>query len=159
MDKGETNTRKRVLVSQLKPGVDVVELDQSWLQSPLYIHRRKITDASEVELLKKSGIREVIIDTARGADVDSVPDPSPAAVSENPQAKRELSPANVPQRTSGPAATQPFAAFTQEFEIARSIHADSLRAAKNIFAGVGSGLPINSSDAQKIVTDLLMTVT
>src|SRR6185503_15368962 len=46
MDKSGQNTKKRVLVSQLKPGVYVAELDQSWFQTPLYFHRRLITDAS-----------------------------------------------------------------------------------------------------------------
>jgi len=161
MNKEKNGTTKRVLVSQLKPGVYVTGVDQSWFQSPLYFHRRLITDASEIELLRKSGIHEVFIDTARGADVDPVETESPRVPTriDEVRSPAEVTISNVPERHRTVSDRETVAAFTQEFEIARSIHSDALRAAKNIFAGVGSGLPINSSETQKVVTDLLTTVT
>jgi putative nucleotidyltransferase with HDIG domain len=159
MDKSGHNTKKRVLVSELKPGVYVAELDQSWFQTPLYFHRRLITDASEIELLKKSGIHEVVIDTARGANIDAAPIASAAGAGSTEGGREtELSAPAVTARHPSSTEKETIAAFTREFEIARSIHADALSAAKNIFAGVGSGLPINSSDAQRVVTNLLTTV-
>jgi putative nucleotidyltransferase with HDIG domain len=159
MNQDASKTRKRVLVSQLKPGVYVAELDQSWFESPFYFHRRMITDASEIELLRKAGIREVVIDTARGADVDGANSAAESAGTTT-ESRVEIPIPDVPARSPGaPTENETVAAFTREFAIARSLHADALRAAKNIFAGVGSGLPINSSETQKVVTDLLTSVT
>jgi hypothetical protein len=78
MPKEESRKRKRVSVSQLKPGVYVVDLDRSWFQTRFYFHRRLIKDKKDIEALKKHGIREVVIDIARGADVDApLADPLP----------------------------------------------------------------------------------
>src|ERR1700739_3492453 len=86
----ESSRRKRVSVSQLKPGVYVVDLDRSWFQTRFYFHRRLIKDTKDIEDLKRHGIREVVIDTARGADVEApLADPLPetAAVVPNKEAR------------------------------------------------------------------------
>jgi putative nucleotidyltransferase with HDIG domain len=49
--------------------------------------------------------------------------------------------------------------LAKELELARSIHAEALAAAQNVFDGVGSGSAVNSSAAQKIVTDLVSSIT
>jgi HD-GYP domain-containing protein (c-di-GMP phosphodiesterase class II) len=153
----ELSTRKRVSVSQLKPGVYVAALDRSWLQTRFFFHRRMIKDAKEIELLKKHGIREVIIDTRRGADVelpasDSELQTTPAVdnepASETAAEKRPASPSD--------AVFQPLA---KELEVARSIHAEALASAQNIFHGVGSGSAVNSPAAKRVVTDLLASIT
>ena len=157
----EASTRKRVSVSQLKPGVYVASLDQSWFESKFYFHRRMIKDARDIELLKIQGVREVVIDTARGADVET---PEPALV-ELPAVTVELAREDEPvveilPETPPPAAPdQELRPWIKGIEAARSIQGDALVAAQNIFDGVGSGAPVNSPAAKKVVTDLLGSVT
>lgn len=147
--------RKRVPVSQLKPGVYVVALDQSWFQTPFMFHRRLIKDFEEIELLKQHGIREVVIDIARGADVDS-PSTSTAPLAEAVRAEREQSSPHSSKLASPEAALQ---AVVEEIEISRPIHEQALAIARDVFDGVGTGAPINSPAAQEVVSSLLSSVT
>jgi HD-GYP domain-containing protein (c-di-GMP phosphodiesterase class II) len=151
----ESNTRKRVSVSQLKPGVYVVDLDRSWFQTRFYFHRRLIKHAKDIETLKKHGIREVVIDTARGADVEApLPDPLPEIAAAVPSADERAAEKRPP--SSAEIALQP---LTKELEAARTIHAEAMAVAQNIFEGVASGSPVNSPAAKKVVTDLLGSIT
>ncbi len=62
-------TRKRIPIDRIKPGMFVVGLDRSWLETPFFFHRKLITSDSDIELLKRHGIHEVEIDTAYGVDL------------------------------------------------------------------------------------------
>ena len=153
----ESNTRKRVSVAQLKPGVYVVDLDRSWFQTRFYFHRRLIKDAKDIEALKKHGIREVVIDTARGADVAApLAHPLPETVAAVPS---EEAPAAEPETRPVSPAEIALRPLTQELEAARTIHAEAMAEAQKIFDGVASGSPVNSPAAQKVVTDLLGSIT
>lgn len=150
MKSEETSARKRIPISQLRPGMYVVELDRSWLKTPFFFHRKHIKEGSEVELLAKHGIREVVIDTERGADSETR---EPAreksgSINHSAAAKR----AQVQRER----VLQP---LEQEFSAATAIHQEALATAQNIFDGVGRGSPLNSPAAQQTVTELLGSVT
>ena len=154
MDTEQSSTRKRVPVSRLKPGIYVVALDRSWFQTRLYFHRRLIKDAEDIELLKKHGIREVVIDTARGADVEA-PVPKPALLWPESEPIPEATPKTRP-------ASQPDASFqslAKELHVAGNVHAEALATAQSILDGDGSGSPVNSPAVKKVVTDLLGSIT
>lgn len=57
---------KRISVDQLAPGMFVVKLDRPWIATPFLFHKRRIKRPEEIETLKRSGVREVVIDLARG---------------------------------------------------------------------------------------------
>jgi len=156
MPKEASTKRKRVPVSQLKPGVYVVDLDRSWFQTRFYFHRRLIKDVKDIEELKKHGIREVVIDTARGTDVEAPPpDPPETAATVPSKEAPALEPETRPA-SPGEIAIRP---LTQELEAARTIHAEAMAEAQKIFDGVASGSPVNSPAAKKVVTDLLGSIT
>jgi HD-GYP domain-containing protein (c-di-GMP phosphodiesterase class II) len=157
MPKEESAKRKRVSVSQLKPGVYVVDLDRSWFQTRFYFHRRVIKDKKDIEALKKHGIREVVIDIARGADVEApLADPLPEISTAVPG---EEAPAVEPEARPASAGEIALRPLTQELEAARTIHAEAMAEAQKIFDGVASGSPVNSPAAKKVVTDLLGSIT
>ncbi len=158
MDTRALSRRKRVSVSQLKPGVYVVALDQSWFQTPFLFHRKLIKDVEEIELLKQSGIREVVIDVARGLDVDPASYASAAAIETAAYEKDKTVPATAKK--------QPFAlpeptlgTVVKELEVGQTVHEEALSMAHNIFDGAGSGAPIDSPAARRVVTNLLSSVT
>ncbi len=62
---------KKISIAQLKPGMFIHELDIPWLQSPLLRHRRKINSQKDILLLKKAGVKGLLIDLQRGDDVSS----------------------------------------------------------------------------------------
>ncbi len=62
---------KKISIAQLKPGMFIHELDIPWLQSPFLHHRRKINSQKDILLLKKAGVKGLVIDLQRGDDVSS----------------------------------------------------------------------------------------
>src|ERR1043166_6883268 len=120
----EESTRKRVSVSQLKPGVYVASLDQSWFESKFYFHHRMIKDARDIELLKIQGVREVVIDTARGDDVET---PEPVLV-ELPAASEVAEPVVeiIPETQTSPAPDEELRPWVKGIDAARSIQSDAL---------------------------------
>ena len=60
---------KKISIAQLQPGMFVHELDIPWMQSPFLRHRRKVNSRKDILLLKKAGVKELVIDLQRGDDV------------------------------------------------------------------------------------------
>ncbi len=65
---GRSRTLQRIPTSQLRPGMFLVRVLDSWWKSPFFIHRRLLKTASEVQELMSSGIREVEIDLSLGTE-------------------------------------------------------------------------------------------
>jgi HD-GYP domain-containing protein (c-di-GMP phosphodiesterase class II) len=120
-------------------------------------HRRLIKDFDEIELLKKHGVREVVIDIARGADVDPPSFSTAPAEVGNGENKTALPVPPKPSPSSLPEAT--LRTVVQELEVGRTIHDEALSTARDIFNGVGTGATINSPVARQVVTNLLSSVT
>ena len=64
-----TASTRKILITQLQPGMFVHELDIPWLQSPFLRHRRKVSSQKDILLLKKAGVKELVIDLQRGDDI------------------------------------------------------------------------------------------
>ena len=61
-------TRRRIACSQLRAGMFMVRILDSWWKSPFFVHRRLLS-SQDVQQLVQSGIQEVEIDTSRGLDL------------------------------------------------------------------------------------------
>lgn len=143
------NAQKRIPVSRVKPGMYVAGLDRSWLETPFLFHRKLIKSTEEIEILKRNGVREVIIDVSRGLDVDGV-------TVEEPLAERNAdhrAPKNDGTRTPS-AGELNFRALTRELKTAQRAHQEALAAAESIFDGVRGGGSIKREIAQRVVADL-----
>ncbi|MEX0830033.1 MAG: HD domain-containing phosphohydrolase [Nitrospirales bacterium] len=66
-----TNTLQRIQTTQLRPGMFLVRILDSWWKSPFFVHRRLLKSPGEVQQLMSSGIREVEIDTVLGVGVST----------------------------------------------------------------------------------------
>ena len=154
MQSQNNNTTKRVPVSEIRTGMYVVGLDRSWIETPFLFHRRKIKSLAEVDLLKRHGIREVLIDTARGADTEAASHSneeqasSPAAAGDTPKIEIRQARANE----------IPFRILVEEFDIARKVHEEALAASQAIFDGAGRGAPIPAPVTKKVVGDLTSSI-
>ena len=144
-------TKKTIPIDELKLGMFMVGVQESWLKTPFFLHRRLISQPSDIALLKQYGIQKVIIDPTRGLDVESSPD---TAVEERvprvdvfvrPAKKREVSP-EIKLRA--------------ELAAARMVRAEAVAAIERIFEGVKTGVPLDYPALRAIVTglmDLLLT--
>ena len=166
-EKEELKTKKQIPVSELKPGMYVVGLDRSWFKTPFLFHRRVIKDAEDIELFKRHGIREVVIETAHGADHQPPLHPKrdeptgtwPPQVAEPPAVAKESALKNGARTRAPTLAEKVFRPLTRELKVARTIRDEALTAARRIFDGVGSGAPVHSPAARKVVANLLSSIT
>src|SRR5512145_1753238 len=60
---------KQIRVDQLKPGMYVHDLNCGWLDHPFLSNAFYVRDAATVDKIAEVGIRELYIDTVKGADV------------------------------------------------------------------------------------------
>jgi HD-GYP domain-containing protein (c-di-GMP phosphodiesterase class II) len=142
------NAQKRIPVGRVKPGMFVAGLDRSWIETPFLFHRKLIKSAEEIEILKRNGIREVIIDVSRGLYVDggAAEEPPSAAVGADHRKNDGPQPPNAGELN--------FQALALELETAQRMHQEALAAAESIFDGVRGGGPIKREVAQRVVADL-----
>jgi len=67
--------KKQISLDQLKPGMFLLSMDQSWWNTPFLVHHRFIKDEREIEQIRQSGVRVVVIDTSKGLS-DTPPETS-----------------------------------------------------------------------------------
>jgi HD-GYP domain-containing protein (c-di-GMP phosphodiesterase class II) len=149
----ERKPRKRIAVEQLKPGMYIVELDRAWIHTPFLLHRKRIKDTRDIELLAKHGIREVVIDTERGINVEVKFD---AARETKPEESEKIAETAGTRRITYDSVLDP---LMRELSVAKEIHQEALATAQSVFDGVGRGSALNSPAAKQTVTSLLSSVT
>lgn len=64
---------KKIQIEQLKPGVFVHDFNSGWLHHPFLRNRMAIKTEHQIEILVKSGIHDLYIDTDKGLDIDDAP--------------------------------------------------------------------------------------
>jgi len=64
---------KKVRIEELRPGVFVHHFNCAWDNHPFLFNQKRVRNAEVIEKLRKWGIREVFIDTAKGNDVGEGP--------------------------------------------------------------------------------------
>lgn len=157
MIRDDASTRKRVKIADVRPGMYVVGLDRPWLQTPFLFHRKLLHRSEEIDQLKQHGIREVVIDTARGADVSEAADANPATGDVSATSHGDVpaidgqGAAAQPQPLTAERVLQPIA---REIDHARSIHQEALTLAQTIFEGAGGGVPIDCKVTARVATSL-----
>ena len=60
---------RKIAIGELQPGMYVVDLHKPWLQYRQWRSRMMINDQEQINRLRRDGIVEVSIDTARGKDI------------------------------------------------------------------------------------------
>lgn len=96
---------KKIAAGQLRPGMYVHELDAGWLDHPFVRSRFAVISDTEVERVIAAGIREVYIDTDRGADVPDAPTEAEVrAELDQAMVAVAVAPAQAPAAASAPAA-------------------------------------------------------
>jgi HD-GYP domain-containing protein (c-di-GMP phosphodiesterase class II) len=64
---------KQIRTDQLKPGMYIHDLNCGWLDHPFLSNAFAVRDQATIDKIAKIGIRELYIDTVRGADVWAAP--------------------------------------------------------------------------------------
>jgi len=81
--------KRRIAIQDLRPGMYIAGMDQSWFQTPFLRHKWLVKREDEITLLRNYGIQDVFIDTEKGCDVLTVshetPSPPILDVGPNPE--------------------------------------------------------------------------
>lgn len=150
----DLTTRKRIPVNRIKLGMFVVGLDRSWLETPFIFHRKLIKSDADIELLKRHGIHEVIIDTAQGVDL-AVENDALERSEDRDRASSDVAPTTASSPSRKPSEAEiAFPPLAKELSAAQSIHAEAISAAQIIFDGARGGTPVKHDVAEQVVRNL-----
>lgn len=138
---------KRIRVDQLRVGMYLKEFCGSWMEHPFWRSSFVITDAKDIDAIRASSIKEVWIDSGKGADLAT--DEQAVSVAEaQAQVDAELATA---ARQARDIARVPSSA---EFTHAAKIVARSRQAVKSMFEEARMGRAIDALGVQKIVESI-----
>ena len=65
--------KKRIAIQDLRPGMYIAGMDQSWFKTPFLRHKWLVKREDEITLLRSYGIQDVFIDTEKGCNVIEAP--------------------------------------------------------------------------------------
>lgn len=174
--------KKQILIDQLKPGMFLIGMDQSWWKTPFLTHHRLIKNEAEIQLLRKAGVRKVVIDIKRGRDLEEDQingcDRHPETVADNIRALEEPASIHTPLRpnevssSSGSESEEAKTDFSTGRDIpieqapnfprllktAKEVHCAAVLAIERIFEGVVTGAPIDNPALQYVVQSILDSI-
>lgn len=114
---------KRIQINQLRVGMYMTGCDLPWIATPFWRRRFLIRKPSEIDKLKRCGVLEVEIDTARGLDVEPF---------------RSHGVADQPSVPPSPA--QSCLPLAQDLAQARKVRKELLTSVQSVFDAVSAGI-------------------
>jgi putative nucleotidyltransferase with HDIG domain len=147
------STLKKIKAADLKPGMHLHELCGSWMDHPFWRSRFTLSDPADIRRILDSGIVEVWIDTAKGADL-------PATASGKPPTEPAPAVTTTPaQPVDTPYARAPKqVALDEELKRAAMICARARSAVVSMFQEVRMGKAINAEAAGELVEEISSSV-
>jgi HD-GYP domain-containing protein (c-di-GMP phosphodiesterase class II) len=145
---------KRIAVSQVEIGMFVHKFEGGWFDHPFWKSKFLIEDADKLVAIRESRLRAVVIDTARGRDVTTQPEPAtmrPAAPQSRAQAIRQRAVA------AAMPAVQPVS-FEQEVETAAAIAEQARDRLGKTFIAARLGKALDVRKVEPVVSDILASV-
>jgi putative nucleotidyltransferase with HDIG domain len=133
---------KRISVNQLRVGMYLHELCGKYMEHPFWRSKFLLEDKKAIELLLASPIKEVVIDTDKGLDVEVIEQKKPAAKPAAPT-KREVS---------------SHATLKEEMEHAAHVCNKAKSAVTSMFHELRMGSALDAKDAIPIVEEISESV-
>jgi HD-GYP domain-containing protein (c-di-GMP phosphodiesterase class II) len=135
--------KKRIAIQDLRPGMYITAMDQSWFQTPFLRHKWLVKRDDEITLLRSYGVQEVFIDTEKGCDVTEAS--SLHETSTAPDISHEAP--SSPQSTFGP--------NPEDIESARLLRAEAISTLDLFFRQMESPSPQHLLEVRSVVSTLL----
>ena len=143
---------KKIPVNLLKPGMYVSDFNAGWLHHPFVRNSMKIASEEEVAKVLAAGIRELYIDTERGADVgDGVPTAAEAR-QETVKEVEQFAAASRPQ------APEPRVSLADEMRRAQATFGEATRIIKGIMEDIRLGRQVEIAAAKPTVEKIAASV-
>ncbi len=116
---------REISLEDLQVGMVVTKLDIAWINSPFLFHRRLIESTADIDALRKSGCRKVVVE----GDFDAP---------EEASAPSEIPPAEQP-----PEAKNPVVPLARELQVAHAIQEKFTAAARGVFSAIEGDSPVD----------------
>lgn len=138
--------KKRIGIDELRTGMQVEQLDRSWLSTPFFRHKMTITSPQQIAQLKASGVQTLIVrikaeDTQEMTAVEPEPSEKPVTV-------------NVEQPPSVP----PNVPFEEELQAARQVYQAAKSVIQEAMNDTRLGRAINVDAVRAVITDMTDSV-
>ena len=142
---------KKIDVEQLRLGMFLKELCGSWMDHPFWNTKFLLEDPADLARILDSGIRQVWIDTSKGADVES----GETETEEQSTARNE---ATLIVATATPDAPVIVVSAAQELQRARRICATAKKAVVSMFQEARMGKSIDTAGLAPLVEEISSSV-
>jgi putative nucleotidyltransferase with HDIG domain len=141
--------RKKIAVEQLRLGMHVHEFCGSWINHPFWRSKFTLSEAKELAAAQASEVTHCWIDTAKGLDVDAVPQPpAPPQTAEPPTA------ATAP----APPLNEPQVALQDELRRTTAVLQQSRQAVVAMFGQARMGLAVDPQSCLPLVESIAASV-
>lgn len=135
---------KKINVHDARLGMFIQELCGNWIDHPFWKKAFKLTDPNDLKALHECGIAEVVIDTAKGLDVEQPP-PVESKEAAIPAAESMEKP-------------EPHVAFQDEIPYAQKLYAKSKKIVAFIFSEARLGNALQVNEAFSLVDEITQCV-
>jgi putative nucleotidyltransferase with HDIG domain len=136
--------KKRIAIHDLRPGMYITGMDQSWFKTPFLRHKWTIKREDEIALLRSYGIQEVQIDTEKGCDLAGATD---IRHTSNHQDTSLEAPSPSPSLGPGP--------NPADIESARLLRAEAISTLDIFFRQMEAPSPQHLGEVRNVVSTLL----
>lgn len=151
---------KKIPTQSLRVGMFVDKFCGSWLQHPFWSKKVLIEDARTLNTILRSSITEVVIDLARGVDVEPPAVTGNAVVdapSESEIAAAQVEAANVRLSAAGGHSVTK-ASMADEVRRAQEIFRNGKQAIKDLFQDVRMGNAVATDELQELVAEMSQSI-
>jgi HD-GYP domain-containing protein (c-di-GMP phosphodiesterase class II) len=136
--------KKRIAIQDLRPGMYIAGMDQSWFQTPFLRHKWLVKREDEITLLRSYGIQDVFIDTEKGCNVIEAPHIQETS---NPQDVSSDDTPSPPGLDLGP--------NPEDIESARALRAEAISTLDLFFSQMEAPSPQHLMEVRGVVSTLL----
>ena len=143
----------------------VTGCDRSWFDTPFLMHRFRVRSNDQIDTLKQSGVKGVVIDPSNGLDVQNGPEGAEALTVDRDQPAAGSSMAAEESETHGetvarqhddaPPSSMDPASLVREFAFAREARRELIKQADRLFEPARSSKPIEGEHVYQLVRSVL----
>lgn len=143
---------KKILASQLRPGMYVSDFNAGWLSHPFAFNSMKVENEEQIQRVLTAGIRELFIDTERGLDIG---DHVPTAKEAEQATQQQMLKLAESQR---PRPAERRASMSEEIGRAQATYGEATRIIRGIMEDIRLGHQVDVATARPTVEKITTSV-
>ena len=143
----DAGTIKKINTLHLVPGMYIHDLDCAWMDHPFVSNSFLVKDEATARKIRRLGIRQVYIDSARGEDIKGAPTREDVN-SEIDRQMGAIASGEFPKATT----------FAEEAPVARKLHGDAFKVVHSLLGDVRLGKQVDLDRVEPMVEGIVDTI-